>query len=225
MEFIKPAGWLQAQLTQRHCATPEQKLPRLAAHIEAAAPLLRGLLLQGRRQQALNGEHRWLKAMEIKASHRKGVDPAIELIVGQAGQQPVIASLLPAHGSLLQRKGQGQGGLLPHQPRHDLRIRLPATGQLQRAQHHRFWRQQRASTWGLDTALEQQITNQIAQGLGEYRHASIDNATGKRRLLPALQLQLTANGLIRQQRDRIRLDADGNTARAQRPQQLLTQGG
>ena len=118
-------------------------------------------------KQALNGEHRWLKAMEIKASNRKGVDPAIELIVGQAGQQPVIASLLPAHGSLLQRKGQGQGGLLPHQPRHDLRIRLPANGQLQRAQDHRFWRQQRASTWSLDTALEQQITNQIAQGFGE----------------------------------------------------------
>ena len=107
----------------------------------------------------------------------------------------------------------------------DSRIGLPANGQLQRAQHHRFWRQQPASTRGLNTALEQQITNQIAQGLSEYRCASIDNATGQRRLLPALQLQLTANGLIRQQRDRIRLDGDGNTARAQRPQQLLTQGG
>ena len=86
-------------------------------------------------------------------------------------------------------------------------------------------RQQGASTRCLQTTLKQHITNQITQGLGEQRHASLNNATGQWRLLPALQLQLTTDGLIRQQRDRIRLDADGNTARAQRPQQLLTQGG
>ena len=121
-------------------------------------------------------------------------------------------------------KGKGRARRpLAHQPRHDLRIRLPATGSFsERSTTASGGNNARAP--GAGYRLEQQITNQIAQGLGEYRHASIDNATGKRRLLPALQLQLTANGLIRQQRDRIRLDADGNTARAQRPQQLLTQG-
>ncbi len=225
---LQSSAGIDAAVQLRSIALPERQLPLGSLQIKAARPFVRRLIGQWPGQETLDCQSFRLKAMQRQAGHSNGVNPAIQAVLAGERSQPATAARLQAQAGLSQWKRQLQGRFLrlePRQKRVGMTCCCQIGWQLQQPQHHRRWRHQRCGAGGLDAALEQQITDEIAQGLRLLRYSLMHQIWSQGDVLPTEQLQTCVNAAVLKHRELAMGGAEGHPRAIQGFEQLLPQGG
>ena len=176
----------------RSIALPKHQLPAGALQIQTTAPLIRRQIRQRSGQQSLYGQGFRLEAVKLKAGHGDSINPTIQAVLSRKSSEPAAASWLKVQAGLIEGKWQLQGCFIGLKPTEKVlcmaSCRCKASGEIQQAQHHGGRRNQGCCPGSLNSPLQQQITDQIAQGLRLLRHTHLHQIWRQGHLLPTLQL-------------------------------------